>query len=51
MFCPLWAGCVGTFSLTKKGALIRPVTRRDLRPHDWEKIWPELAVNEEGVMQ
>ena len=19
------------------------VTRRELRPHDWEKIWPELA--------
>lgn len=22
------------------------VTRRDLRPHDWARIWPELAVNE-----
>ncbi len=19
------------------------VTRRDLRPHDWQQIWPELA--------
>jgi len=22
------------------------VTRRDLRPHDWHLIWPELAENE-----
>lgn len=21
------------------------VTRRDLRPNDWQKIWPELAVD------
>lgn len=23
------------------------VTRRDLRPDDWQKIWPELAIFEE----
>lgn len=22
------------------------VTRRDLRPHDWQQIWPELAESE-----
>jgi DNA-binding transcriptional regulator YdaS (Cro superfamily) len=22
------------------------VTRRDLRPHDWADIWPELAAND-----
>jgi len=23
------------------------VTRRDLRPHDWRNIWPELAALED----
>lgn len=23
------------------------VTRRDLRPNDWQKIWPELATSSE----
>lgn len=23
------------------------VTRRDLRPDDWQKIWPELTISEE----
>jgi DNA-binding transcriptional regulator YdaS (Cro superfamily) len=24
------------------------VTRRDLRPDDWERIWPELSVSKTG---
>ncbi|OZI79888.1 transcriptional regulator [Bordetella genomosp. 2] len=24
------------------------VTRRDLRPDDWERIWPELAAQQEA---
>lgn len=24
------------------------VTRRDLRPHDWLTLWPELARNDNG---
>lgn len=26
-----------------EGATSRQVTRKDLRPDDWERIWPELA--------
>ena len=25
------------------------VTRRDLRPHDWKELWPELATQTEEV--
>ena len=25
------------------------VTRRDLRPHDWQEIWPELAASPASI--
>ena len=25
------------------------VTRRDLRPHDWKELWPELATQTQEV--
>ncbi|CAM3698197.1 transcriptional regulator [Xenorhabdus thuongxuanensis] len=25
------------------------VTRQDLRPHDWQKIWPEMNITEVSV--
>lgn len=30
-------------------ATARQVTRRDLRPVDWQKIWPELVVDDGAV--
>jgi len=37
--------CVGNRSIRQGRAFITngQVTRRDLRPHDWMQIWPELA--------